>query len=179
MQNLPNKITGIRILAIPIIMYFLLSGMNLAALGLFLFSALTDFLDGYLARSGDRVSSFGKFADPIADKVLVSTVFITFIQLGELSAVVVVIVIAREFLVTGLRLLGSSQNKVIAASPLGKGKTVFQLVLIVSILVVREWDLSILAEAIPIIVYLVIAATVVSGMDYAYRNRQLIREAFT
>ncbi len=178
MEKVPNRITAIRVLSIPVLMYFLLSGMDLAALALFLFSSVTDFLDGYIARRGGHVSAFGKFADPIADKVLISTVFITFVQLNEISAVVVVVVVAREFLVTGLRLVGSSREVVISASPLGKAKTVLQIVLIVSILVVRHWSLNYLVVYVPVITYLVVAATVLSGVDYAYRNRRLIDDVF-
>ncbi|MBS3812932.1 CDP-diacylglycerol--glycerol-3-phosphate 3-phosphatidyltransferase [Candidatus Bipolaricaulota bacterium] len=178
MDKVPNRITAVRILSIPVLMYFLLSGMDLAALALFLFSSVTDFLDGYIARRGGHVSAFGKYADPIADKVLVSTVFITFVQLDELSAVIVVIVVAREFLVTGLRLVGSARDLVISASPLGKAKTVTQIVLIASILVGRHWNLGTLAGYLPVITYLMVAATLLSGTDYAYRNKRLIEDVF-
>lgn len=177
MKNIPNKITLLRVLVIPVLMWFLLSGANLAALALFLFSSLTDFFDGFLARRVDQVSPFGKFADPIADKILISTVFITFVQLGDLSAIIVVIIVAREFLVTGLRLMGVAKDVVISASWLGKIKTVSQMVLIVAILVCKEWYWPNLRGFLPILEYIVIATTLVSGADYLRRNSDLISGA--
>jgi len=177
MKNIPNKITFLRILLIPVLMYLLLSGANLSALALFLFSSLTDFFDGFLARRIDQISPFGKFADPIADKILISTVFITFIQLGDLSAITVVIVVAREFLVTGLRLIGIAKDIVISASWLGKIKTISQMVLIVAILVCKEWYWPTLTGFLPMLEYVVIATTLVSGGDYLRRNSDLISGA--
>ncbi len=177
-ENLPNALTVFRILSVPFVMFLLLSGLNLAAAGLFLLSSLTDLVDGYLARKYDRTSPFGKFADPIADKLLVSAVFITLVQLGELTAVPVVIIISREFMVTGLRLLGATKNKVISASWFGKTKTVSHIVLIVATTMNLELQLTWLERSIPWLVYLAIATALISGADYLTSNRKLIKESF-
>ncbi|MBS3786661.1 CDP-diacylglycerol--glycerol-3-phosphate 3-phosphatidyltransferase [Candidatus Bipolaricaulota bacterium] len=177
-ENLPNALTVFRILSVPFVMFLLLSGFNLAALALFLFASVTDLADGYLARKYDRTSPFGKFADPIADKLLVSAVFITFIQLGKLTAVPVVVIISREFLVTGLRLLGATVEKVISASWFGKTKTVSHIILIVAITINLEFQLVWLKMSIPWLIYLAIATAVASGVDYLVSNRKLIKECF-
>lgn len=177
-ENIPNALTVFRILSVPFVMFLLLSDFNLAALGLFLFSSVTDFADGYLARKYDRTSPFGKFADPIADKLLVSAVFITFVQLGELTAVPVVVIISREFLVTGLRLLGATREKVISASWFGKTKVVSHIVLIVAITMDLEFQLTWLELSIPWLIYLAMATAVASGADYLISNRKLIKECF-
>ena len=177
-KNLANALTTLRILSVPFVMFLLLSGFNLAALALFLFSSLTDLADGYLARRHDQISPFGKFADPIADKLLVSAVFITLVQLGELTAVPVVIIISREFLVTGLRLLGATKGRVISASWFGKVKTVSHIVLIVAITLHLEYSLTVLDRSISPLVYLAIATALISGTDYLINNRKLIKESF-
>lgn len=178
-RNLPNKLTIFRIISVPFVIFLLLIDRNIPALALFLFSSLTDFVDGYLARKSDQISPFGKFADPIADKLLVAGVLITFIQLGELTAIPVVIIIARGFLVTGVRLLGSRTGKVISASWLGKIKTISHMSLIIAIMLNAELDFAWLNMAIPSLVYFAVATAVVSGVDYLYRNRKLIKESFS
>ncbi|MCF7890893.1 CDP-diacylglycerol--glycerol-3-phosphate 3-phosphatidyltransferase [Candidatus Bipolaricaulota bacterium] len=177
-ENIPNALTVFRIISVPFVMFLLLSGFNLAALGLFLFSSVTDLADGYLARKYHRTSPFGKFADPIADKLLVSAVFITFVQLGELTAVPVVVIVSREFLVTGLRLLGATREKVISASWFGKAKTVSHIVLIVTITINLEFQLIWLKESIPWLIYLAMITAIASGTDYLVSNRKLIKECF-
>ncbi|MBS3740024.1 CDP-diacylglycerol--glycerol-3-phosphate 3-phosphatidyltransferase [Candidatus Bipolaricaulota bacterium] len=178
-KNLPNKLTIFRIISVPFVIFLLLIDRNVPALALFLFSSITDFVDGYLARKSDQISPFGKFADPIADKLLVAGVLITFIQLGELTAIPVVIIIARGFLVTGVRLLGSKTGKVISASWLGKVKTISHIGLIIAIMLNAEFDFTWLNMAIPSLVYFAVTTAVVSGVDYLYRNRKLIKESFS
>ncbi|MFB6291289.1 MAG: CDP-diacylglycerol--glycerol-3-phosphate 3-phosphatidyltransferase [Candidatus Bipolaricaulia bacterium] len=177
-ENIPNALTVFRIISVPFVMFLLLSDMNLAALGLFLFSSLTDLVDGYLARKYDRTSPFGKFADPIADKLLVSAILITFVQLGKLTAAPVVVIISREFLVTGLRLLGATKEKVISASWFGKTKTISHLVLIAAITINLEFRLVWLERTIPWLVYLAMVTALASGIDYLYSNKKLIKECF-
>lgn len=177
-ENLPNALTVIRIVSVPFVMFLLLADFNLAALALFLFSSVTDLADGYLARKYDRTSPFGKFADPIADKLLVSAVLITFVQLGELTAIPVVVIISREFLVTGIRLLGATREKVISASWFGKTKVVSHIALIVSITINLEFQLNWVAQTIPWLVYLAMATALASGTDYLISNRKLIKESF-
>lgn len=177
-KNLANKMTLFRILSIPLLMYLLLAGMEVAALVLFVIASITDFVDGYVARRQNSVSTFGKFADPIADKLLVSAVFVTFIQLGELSAIPVVIILAREFIVTGLRLVAMAKEKVVAASWMGKTKTISHIVLIISIMVTRNWNWELSRTLKPTLVYVAVGLTLISGLDYLYRNKNILREEF-
>lgn len=176
--NLANRLTGIRIVSIPLIMYFLLSGLEIAALAVFVLATITDVVDGYVARRQDKVSSFGKFADPIADKLLVSAVFVTFIQLGELTATPVTIILAREFLVTGFRLIGMSQKEIISASLWGKMKTISQITLIIIIIVIRGWGFWLAELLKPWAVYVAVALTLISGINYFFNNRKLLEGSF-
>ncbi len=177
-SNLPNKLTVFRIVSVPFVIFLLLTGRYLLALGLFLFASITDFVDGYLARKRDQISPFGKFADPIADKLLVAGTLITFIQLDAITAVPVVVIIARGFLVTGIRLLGTTKDRVISASWPGKVKTVSHITLIVVITLNLEFGFPWLNPMVLPLVYFAVAAALVSGIDYLYRNKKLIRESF-
>ena len=177
-SNPANKLTAIRIVSIPVIMYFLLSGFEIGALTFFVLATITDIFDGYLARKNNQVSSFGKFADPIADKLLVSAIFVTFIQLGELTAVPVTIILAREFLVTGFRLIGISKEKVISASLWGKMKTVSQITLIIIIIVMRGWNFWLAELLKPWAVYVAVALTLISGINYFLSNRKILEGSF-
>ena len=134
-MNLPNKLTLLRIILIPFFVFFLLApvdipGKQYIALGIFAIASLTDLIDGKIARKYNLVTNFGKFMDPIADKLLVSTALICFVQLDWIPAYMAVIIIAREFIVTGMRLLANGEGRVIAASMWGKAKTVTQIIAI-------------------------------------------------
>ncbi len=177
-NNLPNLLTLVRIISVPFVIFLLLIGNYLAALALFSFASLTDLVDGYLARRHGQISPFGKFADPIADKLLVAGVLVTFIQLDALTAVPVVVIIARGFLVTGIRLLGTTEEVVISASWLGKAKTVSHIGLIVCITLNLELNLWWLEKMVNPLIYLAVTTALVSGMDYLYQNRELIRKSF-
>jgi len=133
-MNIANKITVLRIILIPVFMLFMLIDIpyNMEiALVIFLIASLTDKLDGYYARKYNLITDLGKFLDPLADKLLVSGAFLIFIQLGRIQAWIVFIILAREFAVTGLRGIAANKNIVIAASNLGKFKTVIQIITIV------------------------------------------------
>src|SRR5690606_16987489 len=130
-MNLANKITILRVLMIPIFMIILLSDLpwnNYIAAVIFIIASLTDTFDGYIARSKNQVTSFGKFIDPLADKLLVTTALICLIEMGKVPAWVVIIILSREFAITGFRTIAASEGVTIAASPLGKIKTITQLV---------------------------------------------------
>ncbi|HDL85803.1 MAG TPA: CDP-diacylglycerol--glycerol-3-phosphate 3-phosphatidyltransferase [Candidatus Acetothermia bacterium] len=175
--NIPNQITLARIASVPLFMYLLLMEKPIAtilAIVLFVLAAASDAVDGYLARSMKQTTVFGKFADPIADKLLIAGALIAFVQLGELSAAVTMIIISREFLVTGLRIMAIAEGKVIAASPLGKLKTMSHIGLVLIILSGRYFSLGpALSTTKAVFVYLAIALAIISGGEYFYRSRQL------
>ncbi|MCX8103006.1 MAG: CDP-diacylglycerol--glycerol-3-phosphate 3-phosphatidyltransferase [Candidatus Bipolaricaulota bacterium] len=174
--NLPNGLTLLRVLFIPAILYFVLvpgSYNGAIALVLFALAALSDAVDGYIARLREHETNLGKFADPIADKILIISVLLAFVQLQEISAVPVIIIIAREFLVTGLRTVVSTHGVVLSASLWGKLKTISQIGL-VCVLLSQEafrWD----ADGVKaVLVPIVVAVTVISGIEYFYRFRKLL-----
>ncbi|MDI3537377.1 MAG: CDP-diacylglycerol---glycerol-3-phosphate 3-phosphatidyltransferase [Eubacteriaceae bacterium] len=177
-MNLPNKITVVRIVMIPFFIAALLIDFPYhqpIAATLFVVAALTDSLDGYLARSRNLVTDFGKFMDPLADKLLVCSALICFVQLGSVPAWMVIIIIAREFAITGLRTLAASDGIVIAASKWGKAKTISQMIAIVIILL-NNWPFSI--WNIPMGTIMMVIATIltlISGIDYLVINRKVFR----
>ena len=179
-MNLPNKLTLLRVLLIPIYMYFFLSGMEYGiyiAAAVFIAATLTDTLDGYLARRNNQVTTLGKLMDPIADKLLVVAALLCFMAQGVkyINAWVVIIIIAREFIVTGVRLVALGENKVIAASNWGKAKTVSQFITIILIMADMVWAMKIgELDIVFFFVALMLILTVVSGVDYIVKNRNMI-----
>ncbi len=177
MLTIPNQITLARIASVPIFMYFVLHGTQITtilAITIFSLAAISDAVDGYLARSLSQTTVFGKFADPIADKLLVAGALISFVQLGELAAWGVMIIISREFLVTGLRILAIAEGEVIAASPLGKLKTVSHIGLVLTILATRTFAWGAGGQAAKAaFLYLAIALAIISAGEYFYRSRHL------
>ena len=178
--NIPNQITLARIASVPLFMYLLLMGKpvgTILAIVLFVLAAASDAVDGYLARSMKQTTVFGKFADPIADKLLIAGALISFVELGELSAAVTMVIISREFLVTGLRIMAIAEGKVISASLLGKLKTMSHIGLVLVILTGRYFHLGPgLLTLKSVFIYLAIALAVISGGEYFYRSRQLFRQ---
>jgi CDP-diacylglycerol--glycerol-3-phosphate 3-phosphatidyltransferase len=172
--NLPNVLTLLRILAVPVIVVALLgetpNGDALAA-GVFALAALTDGLDGYIARRRRDVTTFGKLMDPLADKVLIIAALVSLVSLGRLAAWVAMVIIARELAVTGLRAVAAEQGVVIAASWLGKLKTALQISAVFALII---WNPSPLA--VDVLVYVAVAATVISGADYFFGLRRRIGE---
>ncbi len=176
-MNLANKITLIRIVMVPIFMGLMLIEFPYhmeAALAVFLTASLTDKLDGYLARKYNMITDFGKFMDPLADKLLVTGAFVVLIQLGRIEAWIVFIILAREFAVTGLRSLAAAQNIIIAASNYGKIKTVIQIIAI-AVLFLDNYPFSLVNLPMDIImVYTALIITVLSGLDYFGKNMQVL-----
>lgn len=174
-MNIANKITVTRVCAIPFYMFFMLNSnikyhMEIS-LVLFILAALTDKLDGDLARKHNLVSDFGKFIDPLADKLLVTASLLCLLQLGKVTAVPVFIILFREFAVTGLRGVAASQNNVIAASNFGKAKTVVQMITI-PVLMMNTYIDSIFHMPVSMVLLLVCTLiTVISGLDYFYKNK--------
>jgi CDP-diacylglycerol---glycerol-3-phosphate 3-phosphatidyltransferase len=172
--NLPNVLTVLRIVAVPVIVVALLdetpNGDALAA-AVFALAAVTDGLDGYIARRRQQVTTFGKLMDPLADKLLVVAALIALVSLDRLAAWVAMVIIARELAVTGLRSVAAEQGVVISASWLGKLKTALQVGAIVALIV---WDPAPLA--VDLLVYAAVAVTVISGADYFFGLRSRIEE---
>ncbi len=192
-MNLPNSLTVSRLFLAGLMMLFLSVSWPLsksAALLIFIIAALTDYFDGYLARNVYGVTSFGRLMDPLTDKILVCAAFVSFVELKLLPAWIVVVIISREFLVTGLRLLAASRGRVIAAGRWGKHKTVWQIVAIVTILLglaiqhdvlartawerIEDYRLGfgVIAYGIGLAVALITAAT---GGMYFLEHREIIR----
>lgn len=174
-MNLPNKLTILRVLMIPIIvvcLYMTESWCGIAATVFFILACLTDFFDGYLARSRQLVTDFGKFLDPVADKLLVLSTMIMLIHLQLLPAWVVIIVLARELSVDGLRMIAANRNTVIAAGKSGKIKTTLQMILIISLLIFRLPSFSV--WPLTVLTILVIVLTLYSGAEYFYKNYSLL-----
>ena len=175
-MNLPNKLTLLRVFMIPLFVVLLLlqKGENptLRYISTFIFilAALTDTLDGYIARKYNLITNFGKFMDPLADKLLVCSALICFIELDLIPAWIVLVIIAREFIISGFRLVASDAGVVIAASKWGKFKTISQMIAV--ILLLLRWPALDLATQF--FVYLMLILTIVSLIDYIYKNHSVI-----
>lgn len=177
-MNLPNKLTILRILMIPFFVLALLwdGGVNqtyrILAAFIFIAASFTDLLDGKIARKYNLVTNFGKFMDPLADKLLVCSALICLIELGQLPAWMVIIIISREFIISGFRLVASDNGVVIAASYWGKFKTVFQMVSAI-LLIVNLPELSLITT---LSVWIALILTIVSLLDYIMKNHKVLTE---
>ncbi len=168
--NLPNVLTVLRILAVPVLVVALLDGTpngDLLAALVFAVASLTDAVDGYLARARNWVTNFGKLMDPIADKLLIIAPLLLLVSLDRVPARVATVIIAREFAVTALRMVAVERGVVIAASPLGKLKTVFQVAAIFACIAVSSTPAPVDA-----LIYAAVAVTLVSGVDYCFGMRR-------
>jgi CDP-diacylglycerol--glycerol-3-phosphate 3-phosphatidyltransferase len=178
-MNLPNKLTVLRVLAIPLFLFFLYvtkGVFRFLPLVIFIAAAVTDAVDGYIARRDNLVTDFGKFMDPLADKLLTASAFIAFVEIGYMSAWVVVLIISREFLVSGFRTLAASKGVTIAANPWGKIKTVFQMILIVVVLFNYTGYFAFTNGWVNPLVAVVVLLTVTSGATYIYENMNVIKD---
>lgn len=168
-MNLANKLTLFRIILIPIFVISFYKGapenLNLSLI-IFIIASLTDALDGYIARSRNLITDFGKFMDPLADKLLTSSAFIVMVEYKMLPAWIVIIIISREFAITGLRTLAASKNRTLAASNLGKIKTVFQIIGIVLLLSENILNNFFNFSLGLILIYIALFFTIISGIDY-------------
>ncbi len=177
-MNLPNKITMFRIFLIPVFIMALLlpfPGHKWIGLIVFIVASATDFVDGHLARSRNLITDFGKFMDPLADKLLTSAAFICLVELQYIPSWVVIAILSREFAITGLRTLAASDNIVIAASKWGKAKTVSQMITIISLLLVYAYPVNALLLFGKIMTYVALILTVYSGYDYYKLNKNVIK----
>ncbi|SHE31753.1 CDP-diacylglycerol--glycerol-3-phosphate 3-phosphatidyltransferase [Tissierella praeacuta DSM 18095] len=177
-MNLANKITIFRVFLVPIFMFVLYSTLpynTYFAAAIFIIASLTDTLDGYVARSRNMITNFGKFVDPLADKVLVSAALISLVELGKVPGWVVVLIIAREFTITGFRIIAASEGINIAASSLGKIKTITQLVAIIALLL-NNFPFSLINLPFDyIMLYISLFFTIISGIDYIYKNKSALK----
>ena len=177
-MNLPNKLTILRVIMIPFFVAALLydggadQNMRYVAAALFIIASLTDMLDGKIARKYNLVTNFGKFMDPLADKLLVCSALICMIELRELPAWMVIIIISREFIISGFRLVASDNGVVIAASCWGKFKTTFQMIGVVLLI----FNIPVLSTLTTIIVWIALALTVISLVDYIVKNAGVLTE---
>ena len=184
-MNLPNKLTLFRVILIPFFIVAILlpefapdiltNPVNdYVALAIFIIASLTDMLDGKIARKYNLVTNFGKFMDPLADKLLVCSAMICLIELGRLAAWMVIIIIAREFIISGFRLIASDNGVVIAASYWGKFKTVFQMVAICFLIVnIQITGVQIFTQ---ILVWVALILTIVSLVDYLVKNKNVMKD---
>lgn len=172
-MNLPNKLTVLRMIMIVPFVILLLGGVNdWIALAIFIIASLTDLVDGKIARKYNLVTNFGKFMDPLADKLLVCSALIGLIALGRIPAWVVIIIIAREFIISGFRTVAADNNVVIAASYWGKFKTVFQMIM-VCLMIANIPQLQIVTD---ITMWISLVLTVVSLADYLWKNKSVMSE---
>lgn len=171
-MNLPNKLTVLRMIMIVPFVVLLLMGFDWIALFLFIAASLTDLLDGKIARKYNLVTNFGKFMDPLADKLLVCAAMIVLVEMGRIPSWIVTIIISREFIISGFRLIASDNGVVIAASYWGKFKTVFQMIMICLMIANIGW-LSIVTD---IIMWIALALTIVSLLDYLYKNKDVMKD---
>ena len=173
--NVPNVLTVLRIVAVPVVVVALLdetpSGDVIAA-AVFALAALTDGLDGYIARRREQITTFGKLMDPLADKLLITAALVSLVSLDRLAAWVAMVIIAREFAVTGLRSVAAERGAVIAASWLGKVKTGLQVLAIFALIAFEDTPLW-----VDFTVYAAVAMTVISGLDYFFGLRRHMAEA--
>ena len=173
-MNLPNKLTMLRILLIPVFMvvlYWGFPGATWVALAIFIIASFTDLLDGKIARKYNLVTNFGKFMDPLADKLLVCTALICLTSMNRLNVIVVLVIIAREFIISGFRLVASDNGIVIAASYWGKFKTASQMIMIILLLIDLGGVFDILEQ---IFIWLSLALTVISLITYIWQNKSVL-----
>ena len=177
-MNLPNKLTILRVIMIPFFVLTLLydggenQPLRYVAAAIFIIASLTDMLDGKIARKYNLVTNFGKFMDPLADKLLVCSALICLVELKELPAWMVIVIISREFIISGFRLVASDNGVVIAASYWGKFKTTFQMIAVV-LLILGIPSLSMVTTAV---VWIALVLTVISLVDYITKNVNVLKE---
>lgn len=176
-MNIANKVTMVRVFLVPIFIfsyYYNINNQQTLTAIIFIIASLTDALDGYLARSKNLVTNFGKFIDPLADKILTATALILLVEAGKVAGWIVVIIIAREFTITGFRILAAAEGITIAASPLGKIKTISQLFAIILLLLDNTVFINFNIPMDYLMLYVSLIFTVLSGIDYIYKNLSVL-----
>ncbi len=175
-MNLPNKLTIFRVILIPFFVVFMLVDITAydkwIALAVFIIASLTDLLDGKIARKYNLVTNFGKFMDPVADKLLVCSALICLVALERIPAWIVIVIIAREFIISGFRTLAADNGVVIAASYWGKFKTTFQMVMICLMIA----DIEALLIVTSVVMWIALSLTVISLIDYLMKNKDVMKD---
>ena len=180
-MNLPNKLTVMRVVAVPFFVVLMLAPIcgepcegwcKWTALAIFIIAALTDLVDGRLARKYELVTNFGKFMDPLADKLLVCSALICLVELERIPAWVVIIIIAREFVISGIRLIAADDGVVISASQWGKYKTTFQMIMVGFMI----GDLRIFDVVTAVLMWIALALTLISLVDYIMKNKNILKK---
>lgn len=172
-MNLPNKLTVGRMFAVPVFIVVLMLGHYYAAAAIFAVASITDMLDGMIARKCNLVTNFGKIMDPLADKVLVMSALLCLVELGDVPGWMAIVILAREFTVTGLRTAAAAEGLVIAAGMTGKIKTVLQMIAILAILL-GNWPFSLIGLPFAeVALWSAVIMTVVSGVEYVVKNKQV------
>ncbi len=177
-MNLPNKLTLGRIFAIPVFIVLLLMGYRVIATVIFIAAAFTDMLDGKIARKYNLVTNFGKLMDPLADKLLTMSAFLCLVELGDMPAWMAIVILGREFIITGMRQVAAAEGIVIAAGWSGKIKTVLQMVAI-PLLLLQNWPCSVYFGGFPldqIVLWAALVMTIVSGAEYIIKNREVFSQ---
>ncbi len=175
-MNLPNKLTTLRMILVPVFIVLYLNKLPIPALIVFIAASLTDFLDGHLARKNNMVTDYGKIMDPLADKLLVTSAFVCMVETGVIPAWMVIVILAREFLITGLRAVAANKGVVIAAAWSGKIKTVTQMFAIIFLLL-NNWPFSLIGFPFAgIMLWIAVIMTVYSGCEYVYKSRELFSD---
>lgn len=180
-MNTPNKLTVLRMILVPVFMVLMMFDdltMQMSGLLVFIVASITDWLDGYLARRDNLVSDFGKFMDPLADKMLTTAAFLVIMEKDFISSWVLLIILFREFLVSGIRLVAVGQGKVIAASMWGKAKTVSQMVAIIASILLMNISVftpGVTYVAVNVLVWISTILTLISGADYLIKNIGFIK----
>lgn len=180
-MNTANKLTLFRVVLVPVFMALLLIdsfACQMAALGVFIIASLTDMLDGQIARKRNQITTFGKFMDPLADKVLTTAAFVIFLQKGVIGSWALMLILTREFMVAGVRLCAVGEGKVIAASFWGKFKTVSQMVAIIASIIILNLPIipqptGVIISAI--LIWISIVFTVISGIEYLMQNWSMMK----
>lgn len=179
-MNVPNRLTILRVVMIPLfvvaMLWHSLPSSDYIAAGLFIAACVTDFFDGYLARKYNQVTTFGKFMDPLADKLLVCAALICFLadEDPQMPVWAVIIIISREFIISGFRLVAAEKGVTIAASYWGKVKTFVQMVM--SIVLIFDFKLPVFKIINPVLIYASVILTVISLIDYIYKNRDVMKD---
>ena len=180
-MNLANKLTLLRVILVPVFMAFLLVDTTMCqilALAVFIIASLTDMLDGQIARRCNQITTFGKFADPLADKMLTTAAFLIFMQKGIIDSWALMLILVREFAVSGVRLAAAGDGNVIAASFFGKFKTVAQMAAIIITILIT--NISAIPQSISYtmsgaLIWISVVFTVLSGADYVIKNKHLLK----
>ena len=166
-MNLPNKLTIARVIAVPVFIVFYLMGWSVAAFVVFSLASITDTLDGNIARKRNLVTNFGKIMDPLADKILVYSALCLFVETGVIKGWMLIVILAREFVVAGLRTVAASNGIVIAAGVSGKIKTVLQMIAVLLLILGKYWIFGVLGQ---IFMWASLVMTVYSGAEYVIKN---------